>query len=138
MATKPLSSSRKDAMAQGRRETNIVKRYLALVERQLASASQRSEDDIQQDLETAERSLLEATGVERLDLLQQRENLQRELLEAAPAHDAQLEEQFIAVAKTYGTRKEISYSTWREFGVSKAVLEAAGIPRTRRPNQPRI
>jgi len=42
-----------------------------------------------------------------------------------------LEKQFVKVAKTYGDRKGISYGTWRTAGVSAAVLQKAGVPRTR-------
>ncbi len=72
--------------------------------------------------------------MKRLVLLQEREDLQRAALELDARDDRALEAQFVAVAKNYGERRGISYSTWREFGVTKPVLEAAGIPRTRRPN----
>jgi hypothetical protein len=39
------------------------------------------------------------------------------------------EAEFIASAKAYGERKGISYSAWREVGVSAAVLKQAGISR---------
>jgi len=35
------------------------------------------------------------------------------------------------VAKSYGDRKGISYGTWRTAGVSAAVLQKAGIARSR-------
>ena len=35
------------------------------------------------------------------------------------------------MAKAYGERKGITYSTWRAAGVSAAVLSKAEIPRTR-------
>ena len=62
--------------------------------------------------------------------------MQRQALEAQPDNYGAIEEQFITVARSYSDRKGISYSTWREFGVSKNVLQTAGIPRTRRPNNP--
>jgi hypothetical protein len=42
-----------------------------------------------------------------------------------------LEKQFIKVAKAYGDRKGITYSTWRAAGVSAAVLQKAEISRAR-------
>jgi hypothetical protein len=43
----------------------------------------------------------------------------------------QLEEAFVAVARSYGERHGISYAAWRELGVPAAVLRRAGIVRDR-------
>jgi hypothetical protein len=43
---------------------------------------------------------------------------------------AGVEAEFVAAAKSYGARKGISYATWREAGVSSAVLKKAGISRS--------
>ena len=43
-----------------------------------------------------------------------------------PAHDGDIEGQ-----EAYGERKGISYATWREAGVSPAVLKQAGISRSK-------
>ena len=40
-----------------------------------------------------------------------------------------VEEGFVKAAKSYSERKGISYSTWREVGVSADVLKRAGISR---------
>ena len=133
MSTDPALDS-----AGRRRETRIVKAYLARIQAQQTGMRGRNADEIQTELETIETKLETANDIERLELLQQRENLHKQLLGAAPQNDELLEEQFIAVAKAYGERKKISYSTWREFGVPKNVLEQAGVPRTRRPNQRRL
>jgi hypothetical protein len=42
---------------------------------------------------------------------------------------SEIEESFISVAKGYGERKGISYASWRDVGVSAAVLKRAGINR---------
>jgi hypothetical protein len=42
-----------------------------------------------------------------------------------------LEKEFIKVAKAYGERKGITYSTWRAAGVSATVLQKADISRAR-------
>ena len=44
---------------------------------------------------------------------------------------ASLEKAFTKVAKSYGERKGISYSAWRQVGVSAPVLQQAKIARTR-------
>jgi hypothetical protein len=58
--------------------------------------------------------------------------LESELLQLEGVIDiSPLEKAFIKVAKSYADRKGISYSAWRTIGVSPAVLQKAGIPRTR-------
>lgn len=137
MAPKTLSNSQKAAMAEGRREARIVDSYLNSLERKQVQRGRRSASEIAAELDQIAKDLESATAIERLGLLQAREDLQREALEVAPEDDSELEAQFIAIARTYGDRKGISYSTWREIGVPKEVLQAADVPRTRRPNQPR-
>jgi hypothetical protein len=137
MAPKTLSDAQKAAMAEGRREARIVEGYLSSLERKQVHRGRRSGAEIARELDRVNGELQHAAAMDRLALLQAREDLQREALEVAPEDDAELEAQFIAIVRTYGERKGISYSTWREIGVPKGVLEAAGIPRTRRPNQPK-
>ena len=60
-------------------------------------------------------------------------DLQIQALNLEPDDLPQLEADFIKVAASYGERKNISYSTWREFGVSGDVFKAAGVKRSRRP-----
>ena len=137
MAPKTLSNAQKAAMAEGRREARIVETYLNSLERKRVHRGRKSAGEISAELTRIEEELDRASAIEKLALLQEREDLQREALEVAPEDDAELEAQFIAIARTYGERKGISYSTWREIGVPKEVLKSAGVPRTRRPNQPK-
>ena len=51
---------------------------------------------------------------------------------ASEADIKKLEKDFVSAAQGYGERKGIVYSTWREAGVSPAVLAKAGIKRTRK------
>lgn len=91
---------------------------------------------VEAELEEASRELESAVGIPRLDLLQRREDLARQLDDLSGLDVAdELEQAFVAVAASYSERKGISYSTWREFGVPKAVLDKAGVVRTRRPNK---
>jgi hypothetical protein len=129
-----MSEEQKASMAEGRRQSRVVKTYLRFLEGSQGGKKQRNLDEIAGDLVRVDNQLESAHGVDRLTLLQEREDLQRQALEAQPDNYDAIEEQFITVAHSYGSRKGISYSTWREFGVSKNVLETAGIPRTRRPN----
>lgn len=138
MARKKLDEEHKAAMARGRRESRIVESYLQHLEAREALRGRRTVKEIAAELKRVEDELEDASTIARLALLQEREDLQREAMEIPPEPDGQLEKQFIAVAKNYGDRKGLSYSTWREAGVSKHVLEAAGIPRSRRPNASKL
>ena len=81
-------------------------------------------------LESIASELESATGIAKLDLMQERRDLEKELQEREEIVDiSSLEQGFISVAKDYGDRKGIEYATWREFGVSAAVLKSAGIKR---------
>lgn len=119
----------------------IVDDYLRGLERRSSSRVRlRSAEEIEQEAAQVESELADSSGSQRLELLQKREDLQREALrvqEEATPDLADLEARFVRIALPYSERKGISYSTWREFGVDKAVLEQAGIKRTRRPNRKR-
>ena len=63
-------------------------------------------------------------GAERIDLGEELAGLQ-------DATDvAELEQGFVAVARSFSERRGISYAAWREAGVSAAVLKQAGITRS--------
>jgi hypothetical protein len=128
-----MSEEHKAALAQGRREGRAVKQYLRLVgsrrpgrpvtkdslERRIAGLSEKinGEDD----------------PLKRLELIQSRIDAQDQMAEIEDAVDADaLEKEFLEVANSYSERKGLSYSAWREAGVSAQVLREAGIPRTRR------
>jgi hypothetical protein len=75
-----------------------------------------------------DKKLAEAESLARLQLLQQQEDLEFALAEINGASEiVGLEKEFVKVARAYGQRKGISYQTWRRFGVSPAVLTAAGV-----------
>jgi len=136
VARKALTADDKEKMAQGRRQSNTIDRYLKQVERLQAHDKRQTAlgpEDLEAEAIVVEQALESAEGLRRLQLLQRREDLQRMALEAVPAEDPALTDEFIRVAAAYGERKGISYSTWREVGVSADVLRSAGIKRTRRP-----
>lgn len=137
MAPKTLSNAQKAAMAEGRREARIVESYLQSLEQKQVQRGRRTAEEITAELDRINREIDNASAIEKLVLMQDRENLQREALEIGPEDDSELEAQFIVIARSYGERKGISYSTWREIGVPKEILKQAGVPRTRRPNQPK-
>lgn len=130
-----ISPEQKQAMAEGRRQSAIVRRYLdALAAHRPRRGRRRSPDKIRARLAEIEQELVDAEGMDELLLLQERKDLQRELerLEGAEGTDlSALEEEFVKVARAFAERRGIEYSTWREAGVPAAVLKRAGIRRTR-------
>ncbi len=131
---KAMSSTHKAALAAGREEGRAVRRYLeALESTKPRRGRRRTSESITRRLEVIDTKLLDADVLARLHLIEERNRLQAELAEQGDdAVDLPgLEEDFVAVAADYSERKGISYSTWRESGVSASVLRQAGIARTR-------
>jgi multidrug resistance efflux pump len=128
-----MSDSHKAALAKGREEGRAIRRYLeALESSRPKRGRKRSLDGVQKRLATIDERLVQADPLSRVHLVQQKQELQAELAQADGDTDlAGLELDFTKVAKGYGERKGIGYSAWRTVGVSAAVLEKAGIPRTR-------
>ena len=90
----------------------------------------RTPESMRTKLAEVEAALVDATGIQRLEMMQQRRDLEREIEATEQVIDiSALEAEFVSMAKAYGDRKGIEYSTWREFGVPAAVLKAAGISR---------
>jgi hypothetical protein len=131
-----ISTAHKAAIAQGRSEAAVVRRYLAALEANKPKRGRkRTADSVSKRLEAVQAALDEAVAADRLELLQERRSLERELKEMSegPAVDiAGLETEFVEVAAAYSQRKGIEYATWREFGVDPKVLRAAGISRSSR------
>ena len=131
---KSLSPEHKAAMAEGRTEGRIIKGYLAAIRRTKPTAGRpKTADSVNNRLDKVN-NLLETKldPLKRLSLLQERIELAQELKrieENSTDLVAELQPEFIAVAKSYGQRKGISYAAWREFGVPAAVLKAAGLNR---------
>ena len=129
----PMSDSHKAALAKGREEGRIVRAYLeALETTKPRRGRKRTVDSIRRKLAAIEKELASASPLNRLHLVQEQRDLEAELAHSGQSVDvAALEKEFIRVAKEYSTRKGLSYSAWRAVGVSAQVLEKAGIPRTR-------
>ncbi|MCB0989455.1 MAG: hypothetical protein R2770_11470 [Acidimicrobiales bacterium] len=126
-----MSEEHKAALARGRSEGAAVRAYLeALETHRPKRGRKRTVEGIKAKLESIASELESATGIAKLDLMQERRDLEKELQEREEIVDiSSLEQGFISVAKDYGDRKGIEYATWREFGVSAAVLKSAGIKR---------
>ncbi|MEL6890841.1 MAG: hypothetical protein AAFP84_04550, partial [Actinomycetota bacterium] len=62
--------------------------------------------------------------------VQERRDLEAELEAMSQTIDIEaLEDRFVEVAKSYSQSKKISYASWRDVGVTPAVLKRAGIGR---------
>jgi hypothetical protein len=130
-----MTEEHKAALARGREEGRVVRRYLeALAEQQPARPGRRrSPEAIQRRLAAIEAELPEADVLTRLHLLQERSDLRAELRQEEPEDTlATLERAFVKVAAAYSERKGIEYATWRAAGVSAQVLDRAGVKRSGR------
>jgi hypothetical protein len=128
-----MSEEHKAALARGREEGRVVRRYLeALESSKPRRGRKRTPESIKKRLAAIDSSLPTVDPLSRLHLIEERQRLENELSHTGETVDlAALEKSFIKVARAYGERKGISYSAWREVGVSASVLQQAKIPRTR-------
>lgn len=127
----PMSDEHKTALAEGRDQGRSVRRYLeALEANKPRRGRKRSPESITKRLHAIENEIPTADPLKRLHLIQERLDLQAALEASGAGTDlAELEAGFVAVAASYGDRKGITYSAWRELGVPAAVLTRAGITR---------
>lgn len=126
-----MSDEHKAALARGREEGRVVRRYLDALEQRKPRGRQRTPEAIERRLAVVEERLAGADSLARLHLLQEQADLQAELRHAGPVDDlSAIERAFVKVAASYSARKGIGYATWRAAGVSSQVLERAGIRRS--------
>ena len=126
-----MTDEHKAALARGRTEGRAVRDYLeSLRANKPKRGRRRTADSINKRLAAIDSELASADPLNELKLLQERRDLLAELESKSAATDhAAIEEAFVAVARDYGDRQGISYTTWREVGVDAAVLTRAGITR---------
>jgi hypothetical protein len=132
-AKKSMSEMHKAALAVGRDEGRIVRRYLEALEAQRSRPGRkRTLDSVQRQLEETISAIPLASPLDRVHLLQRRIDLQVELDELANAVAVDisgLEAAFIAALPGYSRRKHLTYTAWRQAGVPARVLRAGGIRR---------
>ena len=128
-----MSASHKAALAQGRRESRAINRYLdALKAGKGKRGRKRTPSSIEARLSRIARTFADASAMQQLELTQERMNLESEKSRLETRADlSALEKEFVAVAKSYAARRSISYSAFRSMGVSAEVLTKAGAKRTR-------
>ena len=128
-----MSDAHKAALAKGREEGRIVRRYLEALE----STKPRGAGSGPPSRSSKRLAAIDSTAGRRRPAgppppPRGAQRLEAELSATDDTVDlAALEKAFVKVAKAYGDRKGISYSAWRAVGVSAAVLQQANIPRTR-------
>jgi hypothetical protein len=128
----PMSAAHKQALAEGREQSRIVRDYLdALEAHKPKRGRKRTAESVKKNLNEVGQSLKAATGQGRLELIQRRRDLEVELagMQAGGVDVSALEKAFLKVGKSYAGRKGISYAAFREFGVPAEVLKKAGISR---------
>jgi hypothetical protein len=129
----PMTDEHKAALAQGRKEGRAVKQYLKMVGSRRPGRPVTKESLEKRISTLAEKINGEEDPLKKLELIQSRIDAEDQMAELTDTVDtASVEKEFVEVAKSYSERKGITYSAWREAGVSAQTLREAGIPRTRR------
>ena len=126
-----MTDEHKAALAEGRTQGRAVRNYLdALEATKPKRGRKRTSDSIKKRLDTIESEWGGTDPLKALNLRQERRDLQAELAGMDEKADLdEVEQAFVAAAKSYSQRRGISYEVWRETGVSSEVLKRAGISR---------
>ena len=120
-----MTDEHKAALATGREEGRIVKKYLESLEK-----VQRNNSATLARKLIAVRTELDSPNlapVNRLLLIQKRMDLDTSLKAQEKPMTQDVEKDFVSVAKSYSERKGISYKAWRMVGVPVRVLKLAQI-----------
>jgi hypothetical protein len=127
----PMTAEHKAALAAGRNESRVVKNYLdGLESNRPKRGRKRTPESIKKRLAEIDNALADADPLTRLHLVQERMDLHDELDAMGAKVDlTALEDDFVRVARSYSSRRGISYAAWREIGVDAAVLKKAGLTR---------
>ena len=131
MAKRPMSDEHKAALAKGRSEGKAVRAYLeGLRATKPKRGRKRTVATVMGRLNQIDDELVDASPIEELSLVQERRNLLAEIEAMQNNIDIDaLEAAFVDVAKSYSDSKGFAYASWRDVGVSAAVLKRAGITR---------
>ena len=126
-----MSTSHKNALANGRTEGRIIREYLEIVEAiKPKRGRRRTPESITKRLAVIATELKTADPVTKVRLIQERLNLRTELAGMKTKTEVGTAEvRFVKVARSFSVRNDITYDAWREFGVTPAVLKRAGIER---------
>ncbi len=127
-----MSDEHKAALAQGRKESRAIKRYLDAISTRRPGRPV-SPERLKARIATLEEKIAsEGDSLKVLGYRQDRLNAEADLQRAEAAVDIEaVEAGFVEHGASYSERKGISYAAWREQGVPSAVLAKAGMARTR-------
>jgi hypothetical protein len=127
-----MSEEHKEALALGRAEGRAVRAYLeALESYRPKRGRRRTAESISARRSMIADELGSADPLKRLQLTQEDLDLANELAEMDDGPELEsLETEFVSVAKSYATRKRISYAAFREVGVPAEVLRKAEVTRS--------
>lgn len=121
-------------------QVRIVRRYLSTLDAlRPGRGPKRAAEAVANRLLKIDELLVSADPVSRLHLTQERIDLDAESIRLGNGNEADLAEmevEFVKVAKAYGDRAGVTFSAWRQVGVEADVLERAGIVRIRKPQPP--
>lgn len=125
-----MTQEHKDALARGRREARAIKAYLEGLSSRRPGRPVTPESLAQRIERLEARIEAEKDPLKRVDLVQARLDAVEALQRVAAAADmSALEAGFVEHARSYSSRKGITYAAWREAGVPAAILRKAGIGR---------
>jgi hypothetical protein len=131
-----MSNQHKKALAQGREQGRVIRRYLdALARQRPRRGRRRTVESANRQLRETVDQLASARSLARVELLQRRIDLEAEI--ASLGQDggsdlSELEAAFVAAAKEYSERKGITTQAWLQGGVPRSVLRQAGLMSGRR------
>jgi hypothetical protein len=121
-------------------QVRIVRRYLSTIDSiRQGRGPKRAADAIANRLLKIDEMLISADPISRLHLTQERIDLDAEAIRLGNGNEvdlADVEAEFVKVARTYGDRHGVTFSAWRQVGVEADVLEKAGIVRVKKPGPP--
>ena len=127
-----MSDEHKAALAEGREQGRVVRRYLEALESHRPKRGRpRTPESVANRIAAIDEQLAGPDPLSRLHLTQERMDLEQELASAGEDDGDMeaLEAAFIEVAAAYGERKGLSYEAWRSIGVPPRTLKAAGVGR---------
>lgn len=128
--SKTLTPEHKAALAEGRRSGRAVRAYLDAIEHKPRRSPRLSKEEVEKRLAEVREKLIanDLDPVTRVKLIQQRIDLEQRLAHSEDDQSiSELEQKFIAAAKTWAVNHGVTYQAFREGGVPVEVLKEAGI-----------
>lgn len=132
-AKRTMTAAHKAAIASGRAEGAVVRRYLESLQQKGRPGRRIDPERTRARLAELDKKISASDDqLTRLDLVQTKLDLEAKLADLSAQQDSTaLEAEFAEVAKSFAARKGIGYAAFRAVGVPAAVLKRAGIARTR-------